>query len=62
MRKPFLRRRGLALAVAFALAALLASTAFAISRLVAGGVVGPTVTREEYLRAQSQLTLPPRTT
>jgi hypothetical protein len=61
-RKSFIRRRGVALAVAFAVAALLASTAFAISRLVGGDVVGPSVTREEYLRAQSQLTLPPGAT
>jgi hypothetical protein len=61
-RKPFIRRRGVALAVAFAVAALLASTAFAISRLVGGDVVGPSVTREEYLRAQRQLALPPGAT
>ncbi len=61
-RKPFFRRRGLALAVAFAVAALLASTAFAISRLVGGDVVGPDVTKAEYLQAQSQLELPPGAT
>ena len=61
-RKPLIRRRGLALAVAFALAALLASTAFAISRLVGSDVVGPDVTRAEYLAARSQLTLPPGAT
>jgi hypothetical protein len=62
-RKPFFRRRpGLALAIAFAVAALLASTAFAISRLVNSDVVGPDVTRAEYLAAQSQLTLPPGAT
>jgi hypothetical protein len=61
-RKPFIRRRGVALAVAFAVAALLASTAFAISRLVGGDVVGPSVTRDEYLLAQRQLTLPPGAT
>jgi hypothetical protein len=37
-------------------------TAFAISRLVGGDVVGPSVTQEEYLRAQSRLTLPPGAT
>jgi len=58
-RKPLIRRRGLALAVAFAVAALLASTAFAISRLVADDVVGPDVTKAEYLAAQSRLELPP---
>ena len=61
-RKPLIRRRGVALVVAFAVAALLASTAFAISRLVGGDVVGPSVTQEEYLRAQRQLTLPPGAT
>jgi hypothetical protein len=61
-RKPFIRRRGVALAVAFAVAALLASTAVAISRLVGGDVVGPSVTRDEYLLAQHQLTLPPGAT
>jgi hypothetical protein len=61
-RRPFVRRRGLALAVAFAVAALLASTAFAISRLVGSNVVGPDVTRAEYLSAQSQLALPPGAT
>jgi hypothetical protein len=58
----FVRRRGLALALAFAIAALLASTAFAISRLVGGDFVGPGVTRSEYLLAQRQLTLPPGAT
>ena len=61
-RKPFFRRRGLALAVAFAVAALLASTAFAISRLVGSDVVGPDVTKAEYLAAQSRLELPPGAT
>jgi hypothetical protein len=61
-RKPLIRRRGLALAIAFAVAAVLASTAFAISRLVFDDVVGPDVTRAEYLAAQSQLELPPGVT
>jgi len=61
-RKPFFRRRGLALAVAFAVAALLASTAFAISRLVGSDVVRPNVTRAEYLAAQRRLELPPGAT
>ena len=61
-RKPFIRRRGVALVVAFAVAALLASTAFAISRLVGDDVVAPPVTRSEYLLAQSKLTLPPGAT
>jgi hypothetical protein len=61
-RKPLVRRRGLVLAVAFAVAALLASTAFAISRLIGSDVVGPDVTRAEYLAAQSRLELPPGAT
>jgi hypothetical protein len=61
-RRPLLRRRGLVLAVAFAVAALLASTAFAISRLIGNDVVGPDVTKVEYLQAQSQLELPPGAT
>jgi len=62
-RKPFFRRRpGLTLAIAFAIAALLASTAFAISRLVNSDMVGPDVTRAEYLAAQSRLKLPPGAT
>jgi hypothetical protein len=61
-RKPLVRRRGLVLAVAFAVAALLASTAFAISRLIGSDVVGPDVTKAEYLAAQSQLELPPGAT
>jgi len=61
-RKPLLRRRGLVLAVAFAVAALLASTAFAISRLISNDVVGPDVTKVEYLQAQSELELPPGAT
>jgi hypothetical protein len=61
-REPLLRRRGLVLAVAFAVAALLASTAFAISRLIGNDVVGPDVTRVEYQQAQGQLELPPGAT
>ena len=61
--KPFFRRRpGMTLAIAFAAAALLASTAFAISRIAFDDVVGPDVTRAEYLAAQSQLELPPGAT
>ena len=40
-------------AVAFAVAALLASTAFAISRLVDGDIVGPDVTRAESFAART---------
>jgi hypothetical protein len=60
-RKPFLRRRGLVVVIAFALA-VLASTAFTVSRLVRDDVVGPDVTKAEYLAAQSQLELPPGAT
>lgn len=60
-RTPFYRRRGLALAVAFALV-VLASTAFTISRIVADDVVGPDVTQAEYVAAQSKLELPPGAT
>ena len=41
------------------LAALLASTAVAVSQWIGGDVVEPPVTRQEYLDAQKQLTLPP---
>jgi len=61
-RKRLVRRRGLALAVAFAVAALLASTAYAISRFIADDVVGPDVTKAEYVAAQSRLELPPGAT
>jgi len=60
-RKPFYRRRGLAVAVVFAVA-VLASTAFTVSRYVFDDVVGPDVTRSEYLAAQKQLELPPGAT
>jgi hypothetical protein len=53
------RRRGLILALAVAIAALLASTAFAISQWIGGDVVEPPVTRQEYFDAQKQLVLPP---
>jgi hypothetical protein len=53
------RRRVLIAAIAAGVAALLASTAFAVSQLLGGDVVKPVVTREEYLAAQKQLVLPP---
>jgi hypothetical protein len=53
------RRRALILVVAVGIAALLASTAFAISQLIGGDVVRPPVTRQEYLDAQKELALPP---
>jgi hypothetical protein len=53
------RRRALILVLAAGIAALLASTAFAISQWLGGDVVRPPVTRQEYLDAQKQLTLPP---
>ena len=53
------RRRLLIAAMAAGVAALLASTAFAVSQLLGGDVVKPVVTRQEYLDAQKQLVLPP---
>jgi hypothetical protein len=53
------RRRVLIAAMAAGVAALLASTAFAVSQLLGGDVVKPVVTRQEYLDAQKQLALPP---
>jgi len=60
-RRPLTRRRGLALAIVFAVA-VLASTAFTLKRIVFDDVVGPNVTQAEYLAAQSQLELPPGAT
>jgi hypothetical protein len=60
--RPFLRRRAVVLVAAAALAVLLTSTAFAVSKLVADHIVTPPVTRQEYLDAQKQLTLPPGAT
>jgi hypothetical protein len=59
LERPTRRRRALILVVAFGIAALLASTAFAISQLLGGDVVRPPVTRQEYLDAQEELALPP---
>jgi hypothetical protein len=56
------RRRVLIAAIAAGVAALLASTAFAVSQLLGGDVVKPVVTRQEYLAAQKQLVLPPGAT
>jgi hypothetical protein len=53
------RRRALVLAFALGLTALLASTAFAVSHWIGGDVVRLSVTKQEYLAAQEQLTLPP---
>ena len=59
-RRPLRRRRAVVLAFAtLLLAALLASTAVAVSQWIGGDVVEPPVTRQEYLDAQKQLTLPP---
>ena len=59
-RRPLRRRRAVVLAFAtLLLAALLASTAVAVSHWIGGDLVEPPVTREEYLDAQKQLTLPP---
>jgi hypothetical protein len=53
------QRRGLILVLAAVIAALLASTAFAISQWLGGDLVEPPVTRQEYFDAQKQLVLPP---
>ena len=53
------QRRGLVVVLAAIIAALLASTAFAISQWLGGDIVEPPVTRQEYLDAQKQLVLPP---
>jgi hypothetical protein len=59
-RHPLRRRRAVVLAFAtLLLAALLASTAVAVSHWIGGDVVEAPVTRHEYLDAQKQLTLPP---
>ena len=52
-------RRGVAVALVFVVAAVVASTAYAISNWVGSGPVGPRVTRHEYRAAQHRLTLPP---
>jgi hypothetical protein len=57
--RPAPRRRALILVLAVGIAALLASTAFAISQWLGGDLVEPPVTRQEYLDAQRQLVLPP---
>jgi hypothetical protein len=56
------KRRVLIAAIAAGVAALLASTAFAVSQLLGGDVVKPVVTRQEYFAAQKQLVLPPGAT
>ena len=53
------QRRGLVLAVSFAVMALLASTAYALSTWVFNSAVKPEVTKAEYRRAQHELALPP---
>ncbi|HYY34024.1 MAG TPA: hypothetical protein VE693_10670 [Gaiellaceae bacterium] len=53
------RRRVVVAAFALLVAALLASTAFAISQWIGGDVVPPPVTKQEYLEAQKELSLPP---
>ena len=52
------RRRALILVLAVFVAALLASTAFAISQWLGGDFVEPPVTKQEYLDAQRRLVLP----
>ena len=53
------RRPLLVIAVALVAVAVLASTAFAISRWIGGDVVEPDVTKAEYRAAQRVLELPP---
>jgi len=55
------RRGVVAVAIAFAALALLASTAYAISSIL-GDAIGPRAVQSEYSAAQSQLQLPPGTT
>jgi hypothetical protein len=55
-------RRALTVAVVLAVAAIVASTAYAISSWVSSGPVKPPVTRHEYRAAQHELTLPPGST
>jgi hypothetical protein len=62
LRRHGYRRPAVALAVAFIAAAVLASTAFAISQWLGGDVVRPNVTAAEYRAAQRQLPLPPGVT
>jgi hypothetical protein len=52
-------RRAVVLVAAAFVAAVVASTAFALSHWVFGDVVPPPVTLSEYARAQELLTLPP---
>jgi hypothetical protein len=61
-RRPPLRRPVVVFALALALMALLASTAFAVSQWIGSDVVRTPVTRQEYLDAQPRLTLPPGAT
>ena len=53
------QRRGFILVLAALIAALLASTAFAIPQWLGGDLVEPPVTRQEYFDAQKELVLPP---
>lgn len=55
------RRRVALVAVALAVTAILATTAFAVANWF-GDVVKPAVTKQEYKTAQSDLTLPPGVT
>jgi hypothetical protein len=53
------RRRTIGLAVAFAAIALGSSAFATVHYVFGGGVVGPSVSRSEYVRAQGLLRLPP---
>ena len=56
------RRKAVTLAIALGIGALLASTAFAVSRWIDDDLVRLPVTRQEYYDAQKQLKLPPGVT
>jgi hypothetical protein len=60
--RSLIRRRGLALTVACAVAIVLVSTAYAVSNWVFSDAVGPDVTKAEYLAAQREIELPPGAT
>ena len=54
------RRRRLVLAIAVvAVAALIGAAPYAVSKWLSGDVVGPEVTKQEYLAAQRVLSVPP---
>src|SRR5438045_339998 len=56
---PRRRRSGLVVVIALAVAAVAASTAFAVSHWNHAPAVKPPVTKQEYLQAQHSLAMPP---